>query len=108
MTPDTKTLLTLAAKAAGIDAMYFSEIDAFVSNGTPNNEWTPDTDDGDSARLRTTLDVNVEFDGSGVIVRTVDEEWAELYDNHNGNKNAALRWATLKLAAEIRRRMKDD
>lgn len=108
MTTDTKELLTYAAKVAGIDRLQVAD-HGYIAwvGGTPKN-WNPATDDGDSARLRTALEISVNWFDDVVECSNDDTLVIELYADHSGDKNAALRWATLRLAAEIGRRMKDD
>ena len=117
MTTDTKELLTYAAKAVGLELDEFSYVEkpntpAYFTAKNYVGRWNPATDDGDSARLRTALEMDVEWYVNGrvkVAVYFYDKyERASKGENaadHSGDKNAALRWATLKLAAEIGRRM---
>ena len=117
MTDDTKELLTYAAKAAGIvfDAELIDIHGIVIEDNTEgayqSYYWNPATDDGDSARLRTTLEISVQWT-EGIVEVSVDMPLflglCEYFADHSGDKNAALRWATLRLAAEIGRRMKDD
>ena len=104
MTTDTKELLTYAAKVAGIDRLQVAD-HGYIAwvGGTPKN-WNPATDDGDSARLRTALNANVLWSNDHVLVGVEGfGNVGERLSDHAGDKNAALRWATLRLAAEIGR-----
>lgn len=103
MTDDIKSLLIDAAKAAGIKGMFVGDDFYETRSDYLSYPWNPLTDDGDSARLRTALEIDVEYDKSGAMVKHADDAWAALYTDHSGDKNAALRMATLKLAAEIGR-----
>jgi hypothetical protein len=104
-------LLELAAKAAGIKLLW-------TCGGIPVNTptlfeglgsdtvWNPLTDDGDSARLRSALMMNVNWYDDGV---EVDLEFScghflKIAD-HSNDRDAALRMATLKCAVEYARRM---
>lgn len=115
MTTDTKELLTYAAKAAGIDVIPM-EIKNVTKQGddrfigflrADTGYWfSPHTSDGDSARLRTTMGINVKWYADEVMVFVPTPlTFEERFSDHSGDKDAALRAATLKLAAEIGRRM---
>lgn len=116
----TRETLELAAKAAG----YEVKIAAQSTDGSPvfmvkaagdmffRVPWNPEHDDGDSARLRTSVELNVDYLSHGVLVKRYCNHfssnksvWAcARYDDHV-NKHAALRYATIMVAAEIGRRM---
>ena len=55
---DDRTMLVLAAKAAGYD--YARHGGYIVVDGIPGN-WNPITDDGDALRLASELHINIEF-----------------------------------------------
>lgn len=91
-----KELLELAAKAAGIDVVWFDELKAFVANGTPNDEWNPLTDDGDALRLVVRLRIDV--------VMAADK-----YVSKEAMRNdpyAATRLAIVRVAAKLGKKMK--
>lgn len=108
MTDDIKSLLIDAAKAAGIKGMFVGDDFYETRSDYLSYPWNPLTDDGDSARLRTALEIGVNWrDGiAGHVTVTYESGlyWVCHYADHSGDKNAALRWATLRLAAEIGRR----
>jgi hypothetical protein len=124
---DDKTLLERAAKAAGIfltpqtlaealpkwgwdEHFAIRHIDdggmsgtVLVYNyegelsGTTREEWHPLTDDGDEARLEGALCFNVTW---GMASVTVDMS-TERYNDHNGDKQKARRYAGVRAAAAI-------
>lgn len=114
MTDDIKSLLIDAAKAAGIEYdpelvdVHGVVIEDHTEGAYQSYYWNPYTDDGDSARLRTALEIGVNWrDGiAGHVTVTYESGlyWVCHYADHSGDKNAALRMATLRLAAEIGRR----
>lgn len=71
--------------------------------------WNPENDDGDSARLRTDLNIDIEWmDRSVDVTASCVLPWVSCFvrdTDHNNDKHAALRYATLMVAAEIGRRM---
>lgn len=71
----------------------------------------PNLSDGDSARIRSALLIDVNWHADGDVVCLSDIEnvgiiHSEALTHHNGDRNAALRLATLKVAAEIGRAIK--
>jgi hypothetical protein len=100
-----RELLELAAKAAGIDAIWFDELAAFVANDTPNAEWDPLNDDGDALRLAVTLGMNLELNdvGEGVHAET---RLSYLRELAKSDPYAASRRVIVRAAAEIGRAMK--
>ena len=65
-------------------------------------EWAPHTDDGDSARMRSALLVDV-YMQEWQVVCTKDRRamFFEKFADHNNDRNAALRLCALKVAAMI-------
>lgn len=110
----TRETLELAAKAAGYDVTleechgiaFAVRRQNLESSLMLINNWNPEHDDGDSARLRTDCGLSVEmsYAGAQVIDRRGSGYYAR-YDGHAGDKHAALRYATLMVAAEIGGRM---
>ena len=103
-----RELLEAAAKAAGI----YLEWDGNPDEWQPTYYeckiyylWNPLTDDGDCARLEAELGICIEW-WSDSVCCTVDSgaSWTELFADHK-DKNAARRYASTALAAEIGRTM---
>ena len=107
-------LLTLAAKATGVvfdqeKSMPRPLSGAFwglwlqIKGETYEGQrryWSPHTDDGDCARMEAALGIQVAWHSDGVVCGL---RWAgatELFDDHGGDKQAARRMASLRVAAE--------
>ena len=106
-----KTLLELAAKAAGINVvgdiekyLVFPERRAggFIIESTTGGHtgWNPLTDDGDALRLAVMLEIELKFNDAGVAAR------AKYFDVWQGSmrtddKNRAVRYVITKAAAEV-------
>lgn len=108
----TRETLELAAKAAGYEVTFNATGEAWIAAPSEVEAgrrnlvaWQPDDDDGDSARLRTDLEIDIVFWPSLIIVRHEQYMLKATRADHV-NKHAALRYATLMVAAEIGRRMK--
>ncbi len=115
MSNDTKELLTLAAKACGYDLDWCLDTcrPAIRDQHGGASFWSPDIDDGDCLRMETELGLMhvwpkqkphvacwfQVYESEGTIVRK------EAFTDHNGDKNAARRLASLRVAAELGRRM---
>lgn len=110
-----RELLELAAKAAGIIALYWNDGNEVYSGGEgiiygDNAIWNPLTDDGDALRLAVKLDFRIDVDK--------DRAWAAvtmprhlgidsiLETNENGDPYLAARRAIVRAAAEIGKSMK--
>lgn len=109
MNDDIKDLLTLAAKACGYEVSHFSpESGGYVLLYGEQDIWRPGLDDGDNARME---------EAAGGI----DVTWfrlcvtsgmrhgpniREFYRDHNNDRQAARRWASLRVAAQIGKGMK--
>lgn len=97
-----KELLLLAAKAAGyriecaISTLY-PYGDVFFFGG---KAWNPRTDDGEGARLEAALGIHVAWHSDGVVCGLRWAGCTELFDDHGGDKQAARRMASLRVAAE--------
>ena len=105
-----KELLELAAKAVGVAVVrwndglepYSSGLGLILDSG---RLWNPLTDDGDGARMEAALGINVAWHSDGVVCGL---RWAgatELVDDHGGDKQAARRMASLRVAAKHGRAM---
>jgi hypothetical protein len=134
MTHDIKELLTLAAKACGYRVIPkpSAYLDSEGRRWTPERdesgtlscqrgsdesvfEWAPHLDDGECFRMETELEIYFTWDewpknvGIGAVyTRTCqasDLHVYESYASHNGDKDAARRLASLRVAAELGRRM---
>lgn len=104
---DTKEQLELAAKACGyaIDS-HQDDGGAIVGDDKNYFYWNPSTDDGDSDRMGTKLRMEAKWFNSGVFVTSYGftpplPYYTELFTDHNGDENAALRAARMRCAAEI-------
>ena len=89
---EDKELLTLAAKAAGIECNDYG-LDWF------NRYWNPLTDDGDALRLAVKLGLGIEFFSSWVVANGGHDE------DRESDPYAATRRAIVRAAAEISRGM---
>lgn len=100
-----RELLEKAAMAAGFTSLGYGEL----SGGSPclylrdadfSGVWAPLTDDGDCARLEAACMLDVEWQTQHVIVgRTMLDKWQEPYLLHDGDKQAARRFAAVRAAA---------
>ena len=107
-----RELLELAAKAAGLNISGLDE--AFPAGGilivdSDGNDfdWNPLEDDGDCARLESACYLYVEFHNIWVVVSSglSSSSIREAYADHNGDRNAARRLASVRAAAEIGKTM---
>lgn len=115
MNHDIKELLTLAAKACGYEVRHDIETKDCIALADPEgylgNEysyWAPHADDGDCFRMETELSLNVGWFEKFAFVyspTSSDNQVVEIFSNHNGDKNAARRLASFRVAAELGRRM---
>ena len=107
MKQDIKELLELAAKACG-----YTLVDDDGLRGPWCNEagcrWRPDLDDGDGARMEAELGLTVRWAANFVEVRDSVKGFLYACDIYTtpGDKNSGRRMASLRVAAEIGRRMK--
>jgi len=93
---EDKELLTLAAKAAGIEIAH---IELLGDDG-----WNPLTDDGDALRLAVKLRMNVEFFDD--VVWAFDNDYIDpIEEPYKDDPYAATRRAIVRAAAEIGRGM---
>ena len=105
---DDKTLLELAAKAAGIELLR-SRLDdpmckdfLLVERKRDGEaiSWNPLTDDGDALRLAVKLGLHILPELQSVDVGPFAVEY---FSNNNGDPRAATRRAIVRAAAEIGR-----
>ena len=97
---DDKTLLERAARAAGYASFDWLGADHWMNVYTHEGRqsaWNPLTDDGDEARLEGALCFNVTWGMASVIVDLSTER----YNDHNGDKQKARRYAGVRAAAAI-------
>ncbi len=115
-TKTMRELLELAAKAAGIELVWYSHLRLYEASGVTDLEpalphvgravWKPQHDDGDSRRLQVAclLDMQLHADAVVVLFWRNDEQVygvSESFSDHDGDKNAATRMAVLKAAAAM-------
>ena len=102
MSEDTKELLTLAAKACGYELHWETKPDyAWFEDDNGQQEWAPHLDDGDGARMEAKLCLDVAWGADNVVTSTpIGRGHIEYYANHNGDEQAARRWASMRAAAQ--------
>lgn len=114
MTNDIKDLLALAAKACGYEVQRVVE----ARNGIDilhvvvrsketfglDAYWAPHLDDGDGARMEEKLDLHLSWLSAGVS--SGPKMTYERFSDHNNDRQAARRWASLRAAAQIGKGMK--
>ncbi len=110
-----KELLELAAKACGIPIVWVKDWRGKEGIGRqappPDDDmvalWNPIHHDGDYSRMEAQLEITSKWLPLGVIVESskTTEFVFKLYADHN-DKQAARRYAGVRLAAEIGREMK--
>lgn len=106
-----RELLEMAAKAAGLVYVAGTD-DEWVDDGEGGitgpfkfrdgpvllYDWNPLEDDGDCARMEAKIGIDVVW--YAIEVNSSTEE-CSLYEQYNGDKQAARRMASLRVAAEI-------
>jgi len=110
-TDELRRMLELAARACGIQVDErgpFTEVPCMQSEFGKGNwiessrrAWIPDIDDGDSARMRSAIRMNVIWSDTAVHCINSMGVAFEQFSDHNGDRNAALRLCALKVAAMI-------
>ena len=99
--------LELAARACGIEVEFYEtrgQLFCRKSNDYgPNNRWNPKHDDGDCARMEAALDIDVVWYPNSVSCETENSARVRYFKDHNGDKNAARRAASVAVASEIGR-----
>lgn len=117
-TDELRRMLELAARAQGIVGQVAGSSPLFVSDSGIVYDWLDD--DGDSARMRSALLIDVDWlveieEGMGFLTQRRrnsggdafgvmcwnDKSTHELFADHNGDRNAALRLCALRVAAAI-------
>lgn len=113
MTHDIRELLELAAKACGYEIQWdhFTNLPMMLTDsGADVRTWAPHIDDGDGARMEAQLAISLHIADGAVYAscRTASGTLmtCEKRADHNGNRQAARRMASLRVAAELGRRMK--
>lgn len=103
-----RELLELAAKAAGIETVYWNDGQEPFSSGLgfilPSNRlWNPLTDDGDALRLAVKLSLHIEWRFDGRVAVSPRDEVADIYcmESTREDKQAAARRAIVRAAAEL-------
>ena len=106
MTTSDKTLLELAAKAAGIEVRYqpmshrfLTEKQLSQSDGYYFAYWDPLTDDGDALRLAVKLRLHVSVFSDAIGIGTPNKGYEEL--KWTDDPYAATRRAIVRAAAAI-------
>ena len=103
-----KELLTLAAKAAGIElhwnAAGMPTVPYYFSEEGEAADWNPLADDGDALRLAVKLRLQVEWDADGEPRIETATEY--LYEPIGDDLYAATRRAIVRAVAEIGKEMK--
>jgi len=96
-----RELLKQAAKAADIFAlpMYGEETgELYTADMKP---WNPLTDDGECARMEAEAEIELEWFPIGVKATHYFTSKFVKFEDHNNDKNAARRYASTLVAAEI-------
>lgn len=117
-----RELVVLAAKACGYKLdlefrpvglpFFHSERRALALDS--GGWFAPGVDDGDCARMEAALGIDIEWLSDEVCAYWKDEdgmllhEESEFFADHKGDKQAARRMASLRVAAEIGRAMQSD
>lgn len=106
MTPEDRTLLELAAKAAGLEGFTVlnglgAVLDRKLGVMQPYSRWNPLTDDGDALSLLVRLKLTLVVESDMVFVRTQLHSKAFSERFHGFDPSAATRRAIVRAAAEI-------
>lgn len=109
MNQDIKELLELAAKACGYRVVQYCDrlgLQVVFQDGV-SEWWHPGRDDGDGARMEAELRLNVRWAANFVEVQDNVKGHLHACDIYKtpGDKNSGRRMASLRVAAEIGRRM---
>lgn len=75
--------------------------------GTEKYKWSPLTDDGDCARMEAAVGIDLTWHRIGVAATHYwsDSVFREPYEDHRGDRQAARRLASLRVAAAVGRAM---
>ena len=107
-----KELLELAAKAAGIESLWWTKDGnkLFQRNGGEQKPWNPIEDDGDALRLAVKLRLDIGFEKLHTVSVWSDpqDDWITEYcdDGMGADISEKTRRAITRAAAEIGRSMK--
>ncbi len=107
---DTREILQLAAKAAGIEWQSYHHQKGLCCRDSKNYGglieyyWNPLTDDGDALRLAVKLGIHITVSKYGRTVCRRSSEFLSIQE-HGTDPYAATRLAITKAAAEIGRAM---
>lgn len=118
-----REMLEAAAKAMGRYGPHCSYVERVIDWDSPHRNgsalqisdssadtWNPATDDGDCARMEAALGIGVSWKFQDCVyaeIEGAEDAWSWVYfKDHNGDKQAARRMASLRVAAEIGRSMK--
>jgi hypothetical protein len=105
MTPTTqelRTMLEAAAKVSGVEGQWIEATHRYPRGWfrcSNQHEWSPQDDDGDCARMEAALQLDVLWGDYAVLVQSEQSEGSEFYADHNNDRQAARRWASLRAAA---------
>lgn len=97
-----REMLELAAKA------MHAKPDEQAHDGTllfGRARWNPLVDDGDCARMEAAIGIHVTWHSDGVVCGKRIWQETAMFEDHNGDKQAARRIASLRIAAEIGKAM---
>jgi hypothetical protein len=106
-TDELRRMLELAARACALEVKCAGEnyngLTLWVrdSSDCPWFPWAPNTDDGDSARMRTALRMNVIWSDTAVHCLSSLGVAVESFADHNNDRDAALLLCALRVAAMI-------
>jgi hypothetical protein len=98
-----RELLEQAAKAAGyrINGSVSGGLWISTNKGRSWQEWNPLTDDGECARMEAEAEIELEWFPIGVKATHYFTSKFVKFEDHNNDKNAARRYASTLVAAEI-------
>lgn len=104
-----RELLELAAKAGGLTVIGHRDIGVMIRSEACKSGfcWNPMIDDGDNARLESSMGFDVSWYDGGVLVGPRSKPGSahfRYYSDHDGDKQAARRYAGVCAAAEIGKR----
>ena len=95
---NTKELIELAAKACGVEHVTMPMVEW--------GKWNPATNSGDGAEMEAELGIDVYWClevVNSVYAGGLSVETMERYSDHNGDRQAARRMASLRCAAAIQK-----
>lgn len=102
-----REMLELAAKAAGISGEWARWHQAYGDEWVEGLNcggrflWNPLVDDGDGARMEAAIGIHVTWHSDGVVCGKRIWQETAMFEDHNGDKQAARRIASLRIAAEV-------